>query len=188
MYYSYEELLKIGFKRIGKNVKVSRLAKFYAFKGSIGNNSRIDDFAILKGNIKIGRNVHISSFDYLAAVGSLITIGNYTGISANVLIFSVTDDYFGNFMTNPTVDKKFRKTIKGPVKIGENVSIGAGSVLLPNIKIGHSASIGALSLVNRNVKSGYIYLNRGNETYMKIKDTNVIKKKIKKFKKLDTTI
>ena len=108
MYYTNRELKNLGFSRVGKNVQVSKLAQFYSIKGSIGDNSRIDDFAILKGHITIGKYVHISSFDYLASVGGLISIGNYTGISANVSIYSVTDDYIGNYMTNPTVKTKFR--------------------------------------------------------------------------------
>ena len=188
MYYSNKELHNIGFTKVGKNVQVSKLAKFYSIKGFIGDNSRIDDFAILKGHIKIGKYVHISSFNYLASVGGLISIGNYTGISANVSIYSVTDDYIGNYMTNPTINKKFRKIIMGKVIISENVSIGAGAVILPNVTVGHSASIGAQSVVNKKIKSGYIYLNRGQEIYRKLKDLNEIKNKIKKFKKLNSTI
>lgn len=188
MYFSKQELIDIGFKKIGKNIKVSKLAKFYSFKGTIGDNTRIDDYAILKGNIKIGRNVHISSFDYFASVGGLISIGDYTGISARVSIYSVSDDYIGDFMTNPTVNKKFRKTIKGKVLIGKNVSIGTGSVLLPNIKLGHSVSVGAQSLVTKNIKSGNLFVNRGKEINIKIKDLKKIKKKIKIFEKLNSTV
>ena len=188
MYYSKEELKNIGFSKVGKNVKVSKFVNFYSFKGEIGNNSRIDDYVILKGNIKIGKNVHISSFNYFAAVKSKIEIGDYTGISANVSIFAVTDDYLGNFLTNPTVNEKFRKTLKAPVIVGQNVSIGAGSILLPKIKIGHSASIAAMSLVNKNVKSGHIFQQLSQLRYFKIKNFLIKKKKIKKFNKLNSTI
>ena len=42
------ELQKIGFKYLGENTKISRLANFYSpSKISIGNNVRIDDFCIL---------------------------------------------------------------------------------------------------------------------------------------------
>ena len=188
MFFNKFELKKIGFSKIGNNVKVSKYAKFYSFDGIIGDNSRIDDYAILKGHVKIGKNVHISSFDYIASVGGLISIGDYTGISANVCIYSVSDDYIGNFMTNPTVSEKFRNITRGKVKISENVSIGAGSVILPNVSIGHSASIGALSTVNKTIKPGYLYMNRGKEIYTKLKDIEKIKKKIKKFKKLNSSI
>ena len=31
MYFSKQELIDIGFKKIGKNIKVSKLARFYSF-------------------------------------------------------------------------------------------------------------------------------------------------------------
>ena len=188
MYFSNQELKKFGFTKIGKNVKVSKFVSFYSFKGEIGDNSRIDDYAILKGNIKIGKNVHISSFDYFASVGGHILIGDYTGVSAQVSIYSVSDDYLGDYMTNPTVNKNFRKIIKGKVIIGKNVSIGAGTVKLPNTKLGHSVSIGAQSLVSRNIKSGFLFVNRAKEILIKVKNLKKIKEKIKKFEKLNSSI
>ena len=82
-------------------------------------------------------------------------------------------------MTNPTVNEKFRKTLKAPVIVGQNVSIGAGSILLPKIKIGHSASIAAMSLVNKNVKSGHIFQQLSQLRSFKIKNLSIIKKKLK---------
>ena len=60
-FLSNEELKKLGFKSIGKGVKVSSLASFYYPETiEIGNNSRIDDFCVLSGKIKIGSFVHIA--------------------------------------------------------------------------------------------------------------------------------
>ena len=42
-YFSVKELKKKGFKKIGKNVQISKNVNFYNFKGSIGSNCRIDD-------------------------------------------------------------------------------------------------------------------------------------------------
>ena len=43
-----------------------------------------------------------------------------------------------------------------PVKIGNNVQIGANAVILPGITIGNNVVIGALSLVNRDIPSNVI--------------------------------
>jgi 2,3,4,5-tetrahydropyridine-2-carboxylate N-succinyltransferase len=60
-YYTQEELEKLNFKHIGKNVKISDKASIYNFEQiSINDNSRIDDFCVVSGKIKIGKNVHIS--------------------------------------------------------------------------------------------------------------------------------
>ena len=51
-YYSDTELLQIGLRRIGKNVKISTCAKIYdAEKIEIGDNSRIDDFCVISGKV-----------------------------------------------------------------------------------------------------------------------------------------
>ena len=47
-YFSEIDLKDFGFKSIGKNVKISSDARIYGPENiSIGNNVRIDDFAII---------------------------------------------------------------------------------------------------------------------------------------------
>ncbi len=63
-FYSRKELLSLGFKKIGKDVLISRKASFYNIeKIEIGNNVRVDDFSILSGKIKIGSYVNISALE-----------------------------------------------------------------------------------------------------------------------------
>ena len=181
-YYSIAELKKLGFKKIGKNVKISNDCRFYSFEGEVGNNTRIDDYNIFKGKIYFGNNVHISSFCYFSAVGGEIIIGDLTGISNKVSIYAVSDDFIGNFLTNPTVSEKFRNVTRGKVDIGSNVSIGAHSLILPNIKVGDSCSIGAKSLVNKNLKNGEILLTKQDKFYYTKKNINKINNLIKQFK------
>ncbi|MEG1591926.1 acyltransferase [Chryseobacterium sp.] len=45
----------------------------------------------------------------------------------------------------------------GNVKIGDNVFIGADSVILPNVTIGDNVVVGANSTVSKNLKSGGVY-------------------------------
>ena len=55
-YYSEKELKRLGFKKIGKKVKISKKSSIYYPKNiSIGDYSRIDDFAVISGKIKIGK-------------------------------------------------------------------------------------------------------------------------------------
>ena len=183
-WYSKEELKSLGFKKIGSDAKISRSVKIYGFTGTIGSKSRIDDYTILKGNIDIGSYVHISSFCYFAAVGSYIKIGKLTGISARTSIFAVTDDFIGDYLTNPTVNKKFRNIIKGDVLIGNNISIGANSLILPDIKIADHSSIAAFSIINKNIlKKGSIYGNNIKTKKIYQKNIDRILKKQKKFLK-----
>lgn len=45
----------------------------------------------------------------------------------------------------------------GKVVIGNNVFIGADTVVLPNVRIGNNVVIGANSTVTRNLEGGYVY-------------------------------
>ena len=86
-FYNDAELKEIGFKKIGKDVKISRKVSIYSpEKISIGNHVRIDDFSILSGEIEIGNYVHISA--YTALYGSFgIKIGDFCGCSPRTTIF-----------------------------------------------------------------------------------------------------
>ena len=53
-YYTKEELLKIGFKKVGDKNFVSKKTSFYSISGNMGSNNRIDDFCVIKGKITIG--------------------------------------------------------------------------------------------------------------------------------------
>ena len=78
-YLSYLSLKKKGFKKLGKNVLISKKTSFVNPKNiSIGTNVRIDDYAVLianKGVIEIKNNIHIGSFCYLNGSENLF-IGN----------------------------------------------------------------------------------------------------------------
>lgn len=152
-FYNEEELGKIGLKRYGDNVKISRKSSIYsAEKISIGNNVRIDDFCIISGNIKIGNYVHIAAFAALFAGEAGIEFKDFSGVSSRVTVYGVSDEYSGEFMTNPTVRDKCRKIINEKVLISEHCIVGASSVILPGVTLEEGVSIGACSLVNKNCK------------------------------------
>jgi len=49
-YYSDLELQSMGFKALGKNIKISTKASIYNIDQiEIGDNSRIDDFCVISG-------------------------------------------------------------------------------------------------------------------------------------------
>lgn len=159
-FYDKEELDKLGFKSVGNNVLISRKASLYGVSRiSIGNNVRIDDFCVLsagKGGIEIGNYVHIAVYTSLQGEGK-IRLQDFSGISSRVSIYSSNDDYFGEFMSNPTVPAKYTNVYHADVTICKHVIIGSGAVLLPGIKINTGAVIGALSLVSKDCEEFGIY-------------------------------
>jgi UDP-3-O-[3-hydroxymyristoyl] glucosamine N-acyltransferase len=66
-FLSEDKLLAFGFRKLGKDVKISDKASIYnADLIEIGDYSRIDDFCVLSGRISIGRNVHIAVYCNIA--------------------------------------------------------------------------------------------------------------------------
>lgn len=158
-FYTEKDLKSVGFKKIGKNVKIHSRSSIYGIENiSIGNNVRIDDFSIViaSGPVNIGSYVHIANFCYLGGTHG-IDMEDFSGLSPKVMLFSSSDDYSGNCLTNPTVPLQYTGGKKGKVVLKKHVIIGAGSVVLPDCTIGEGSSIGALSLVTKNLDSWSIY-------------------------------
>ena len=159
-FYSESELMTIGFKSFGCRVKISRKASIYNPANiTIGNNVRIDDFVIITAgeeDIIIGNNVHIAAFCGLFGSQG-ITLEDFSGLSSRVSIYSVSDDYSGQFLTNPTIPSEFRKISKGRVTLKKHVIVGSNSVILPGVTIGVGTAVGALTLVRKNLDEWSIY-------------------------------
>lgn len=161
--YTNAELLQLGFVSVGDNVHISRKASFYGTSRiSIGNNVRIDDFCVLsagEGGITIGNFIHIAVYSSLIGAAN-ISLGDYCNISSRVAIYSSSDDYSGEYMTNPMVDSAYTNVLHSPVVIKEHVILGAGCVVLPGITIGAGVAVGALSLVNRSLDDWAVYVGQ----------------------------
>lgn len=150
---SRQQLEDIGFKSVGENVLISDKASIYgAAHISIGSNVRIDDFVVLSagdGGIEIGNYIHIAVYSSLIGAGK-ITLCDFCNISSRVSIYSSSDDYSGEFMTNPMVPDQLTNVIKAPVYLSKHVIIGSGSVVLPDVTLGDGVAVGGLSLVTKS--------------------------------------
>lgn len=99
--------------------------------------------------IIIGDNVSINHDCHIGAINEVI-------IEDGVLIASkvfITDHYHGEITIDaialpPSQRKLFSK---GAVKIGKNVWIGEGVVILPNTTIGQNSIIGANTVISKNI-------------------------------------
>ena len=156
-FYTQNELENLGFKKLGKSVLISRNAVFYGIgKITIGDFVRIDDFCILSGDIILGSHIHIAA--YCGLYGSHgIQMEDYTGLSPRCTVFSASDDFSGDYLISPMVDKEFTNVTGGLVIIKQFSQIGAGSVILPNLTIEDGVAIGAMSLVKNNLPAWTIH-------------------------------
>lgn len=158
-YLSRDDLLAMGFKALGKNVKISDKASIYdAGLMEVGDNSRIDDYCVLSGRIKIGKYVHIAPLCLLAGGEEGISMDDFSGLAYQVKIFSQSDDYSGATLTNPTVPAAYKKEVKKAISLGRHVIVGAGSMVFPGVTIAEGCSIGAMTLLNKSTQPWGIYL------------------------------
>ena len=152
-FYSEEELKMLGLGSYGENVLISRNAKFYgASKIHIGSNVRIDDFCILSGRITIGNYVHVSAGAFIYAGDAGVTMNDFSCISSRTVVSAVSDDYSGEYMTNPMVPEEFTNVDSRPVYIGKHTLVGSGCTILPGVVVGDGASVGAMSLINKDIE------------------------------------
>ncbi|MCH2214518.1 MAG: acyltransferase [Flavobacteriales bacterium] len=153
-FLSEKRINQLGFQKLGRNVQISDKASIYQpHLISLGDNVRIDDFVVISPSDEpfvFGSYIHIAS--HCTIIGrSGLTMKTYSGLSGRVSVYTSSDDYSGDFMTNPTVPKVFTNVISAPVLIGKHVIVGAGSVILPGVSIGFGSAISALALVTRDV-------------------------------------
>lgn len=132
-------------------------------KSKIGSNTKIWHQAQIREGAKIGDNCIIGKgvyIDHNVVIGSNVKIQNYSSIYSKAII---EDGVFIGPYTCITNDKNPRainpdESLKSDLDwvIGETIikkgaSIGAGSIILPNIVIGEFALIGAGSVISKNI-------------------------------------
>ncbi len=96
-------------------------------------------------NIEVGNNVNINHGSELYGAGGL-TIGDGSMIAYNVMIF--TDSR--KFKSDQPL-KSLKGRIVKSVRIGNDVWIGAGSIILPGVTIADHAIVAAGSVVTKNI-------------------------------------
>jgi galactoside O-acetyltransferase len=149
----------VGFRFLGENTKISSLASFdKPNQISIGENSRMDDFCAISGNVTIGRNVHVAVMNVIVASVEPISLSDFSGLAFGCRLFSSSDDYSGETMTNPTVPEIFKNISHGAITLGRHVIVGTNAIILPGVEVAEGCSIGANALVNKSTLPWGIYV------------------------------
>lgn len=101
----------------------------------------------LSNGLKLGENVHILG-ECIIDPGHcwLIEIGNNVTFAPRVHVLA----------HDASTQKELGYTKIGLVKIGNNVFVGAGSIILPHTKIGDNVIIGAGSVVAKDIPSNSV--------------------------------
>ena len=151
-------LQRMGFKSLGKNVRISDRAAIYdTDQIEVGDHTRIDDFCVISGRVRLGRNVHIAVFVNLAGSTAGVFVDDFAGISYGSHVFSQSDDYSGRFLTGPTVPARYTLTRKQAVHIERHCIVGAACVVLPGVTLREGTAVGAASLVTKSTQAWSLY-------------------------------
>ena len=154
-----EQLSKIPFKFLGRNVKISEKVAIYNPELiEIHNNSRIDDFCVISGKVTIGKHVHIAVFCNVAGGSEGIILNDFSGLAYGCHVFTQSDDYSGQTLTNPTIPTKYKSETKKSINIGRHCIIGTGSLIFPGVNLAEGTAIGAASVVRKSTEEWSIYL------------------------------
>lgn len=163
-------IYKLIFKnfKIGVNVKFNGLPFLRLFGKTIfGDNlvfnskTQYNTVGLFKNcSIYVDRNARLVIGDHSGFSGvsihcqNSITIGQYCNFGGNVCIWD-TDFHSLDYKERRVLYDQ--KMVSKPIEIGNDVFIGANSIILKGVRIGDRAIVGAGSVVTRDIKQDEIW-------------------------------
>ncbi|MDB5285717.1 MAG: acetyltransferase [Mucilaginibacter sp.] len=137
------------FHKRGKNVVIKFYARLDLFPFndfSIGENSIIEDFAVINngvGAVLIGNNAGIGLSNVI--IGP-VTLGNYVMLAQNIVISGLNHGF-----EDVTLPPRLQKVTTKQIIINDNVWVGANSSITAGVTIGKNAIIGAGSVITKDI-------------------------------------
>jgi acetyltransferase-like isoleucine patch superfamily enzyme len=159
------------FQKVGNSVVFGRnITLRHPHKIVLGSNCVIDDNVVLDGKgekntgLRLDENVYIGRNTILSCKEGSISIGEYTNISANCSLLSETEITLGRYCFlaghcylvaggNHSFEDVSRPIMfqpslsKGGIRLGDDVWLGAGVIVLDGASIGRGTVVGAGAVV-----------------------------------------
>ena len=111
----------------------------------IGKGVMIGRYTNICGDVKIGEKTRIQGFCYIP---DCVEIGNRVFIGPGVIFTNVK---------YPKIRGSMMKHRDGKIVIEDDVNIGAGAVICPNVKIVSGVTIGAGAVVTKDILDKKVY-------------------------------
>ncbi len=99
-------------------------------------------------NITLGRKVYLN-FDCVVLDPAPVTVGDHTLFGPAVQVYTATHPL-------SAAERRAGKEFARPVRIGADVWVGGGAIILPGVTIGDAAVIAAGSVVTTDVPPGVL--------------------------------
>lgn len=146
----------VNFNAVGLGSIVYPTAKITSAQTlTLGRNVTIGDFTFVnsgkKTSIKDGSQINVHA---VIAGGGELVIGKHVTISYGALILTGTDTPEGRFMVDSLPDE-YRVIKRGKTSIGNNVFVGANTIIMPNVVIEEGVVVRAFSYVDKWLTNPY---------------------------------
>jgi acetyltransferase-like isoleucine patch superfamily enzyme len=126
----------VGIKSVKLGYNVSIVSPVNLYGCVLGDNVKIGPFVEIQKDVEISSSVTVSSHSFIC---SGVSIGEGTFIAHGVMFIN---DKFDSESLDKWVERK--------TKVGKNVRIGSNSTILP-VNIGNNVIIGAGSVVTKDI-------------------------------------
>ena len=136
--------------RIGENLFINNTIN----SNPIGSYSRCTFFVDKGASLIIGKNLGISQSAINCKIR--IVIGNNVKIGGGSYIYD-SDFHSLDAKLRLSHQSDFSNTHKSPILIGNNVFVGAHSIILKGVTIGDNSIVGAGSVVTKNIPTNEIW-------------------------------
>ena len=136
-----------GYVDYGRQLTTGVGCRIEAFRMNDSKHKRI----IFGNDVQINDYVHISAIEK-------VYIGNNVLMASHVYISDNSHGYYdgSHCDSSPLIPPKDRAYKVEPVKIGDNVWLGEGVIVMPGVEVGNGCVIGAHSIVNKSIPSNCI--------------------------------
>ena len=128
--------------RCRKNISIGKKSIFY---------KKLSIYVGRSGKLSMGNNSHIAPYGYFLVEDKSIVIGDDVAIGPFCSFFCSSNTYSSE---KPLFRENYEK---GDITIGNNVFVGAQSVILPGTNIPDHVIIAANSVVRGTLESGWMF-------------------------------
>jgi UDP-2-acetamido-3-amino-2,3-dideoxy-glucuronate N-acetyltransferase len=149
----------------------------------IGTNVTIWNYVVIGDNTKIGDGTIIGSF---CDIGKDVVLGKNCSIQAHVTVSNgcvLGNNVFIAPNSSLLNDKYPKSTFNTPPIIEDNVIIGGGVTVLPDVTIGKKSIIGGGSVVTKNVPSRTVSVGNPAKVVMSLEEFEAKQEKFVKAKR-----
>lgn len=144
--------------RLGAGARVHPSARVTRWNAlSLGENAllywRGDALIGARGRLTLGADSHLAPYFYLLIGNHHLSFGHHVAVGPRSLFFCHSNGIPGDVPVTPFTECH----VDGDIRVGDNVFIGAGCIVLPGCEIGDNVVLAAGSVAKGRLESGWLY-------------------------------